>query len=209
MIGVSKGQLAHLAPNCRSSYAEAFKTADEVLATYKINDTAQRLAHFIAQVLHETDGLTIFRESMNYSAKRMVEVWPSRFKSEAAAAPFAHNPRGLANEVYNGRMGNRTGTDDGWNFIGHGMLQLTGREDYQKYGSMLGIDMVAEPDLTIDPRYALKIAALEWDSKQCNLDADEDSVRKVTKKINGGLVGLADRIDWLRKTKQIWPTASP
>jgi putative chitinase len=204
MITISSPQILHVAPNCRSSYKEAFGTADTVLNTYHINDTALRLAHFMAQVLHETDGLTIFRESMNYSAKRMVEVWPSRFASEAAAAPYAHNPRALANQVYNGRMGNRAGTDDGWNFIGRGLLQVTGREDYARYGTALSIDMIANPDLAIDPRYTLKIAALEWDAKNCNQDADADNVRQVTKKINGGLVGLADRQDWLKKTKQVW-----
>jgi putative chitinase len=204
MISISTKQLTRLAPNCRSSYQEALKTADEVLEKYQINLTPLRLAHFMAQVLHETDGLTILRESMNYSAKRMLEVWPSRFKSEAAAAPYAHDPRALANQVYNGRMGNRAGSDDGWNFIGRGMLQLTGKEDYQAYGTSLNIDLIVEPELALDPRYCLKLAALEWDHKQCNVDADEDSIRKVTKKINGGLVGLASRIDWLRKTKQEW-----
>ena len=204
MIKITSEELLHLAPNCRSSYQQAFEEGDNVLGQYKINDTALRVAHLMAQVLHETDGLTILRENMNYSAKRMVEVWPSRFKNEAAAAPYAHNPRALANQVYNGRMGNRVGTDDGWKFIGRGMLQVTGREDYERYGKTLGIEMLADPELAIDPRYTLKVAALEWDAKQCNTDADEDSIRKVTKKINGGLVGLADRIDWLRKTKQVW-----
>lgn len=93
---------------------------------------------------------------------------------------------------------------DGWQFIGRGMLQVTGREDYEKYGRLLGLDMTAHPELAVDARYALKIAALEWDAKDCNSDADEDSIRKVTRKINGGLNGLASRIDWLRKTKHVW-----
>lgn len=204
MISLSSQQLQHLAPNCRTSYQQAFNGADAVLANYGINDSPLRLAHFMAQVLHETDGLTIFRESMNYSAKRMVEVWPARFANEDAAAPYAHDSRALANKVYNGRMGNRTGTDDGWKFIGRGLLQVTGREDYQKYGGLLRIDMVADPELAIDPRYTLKIAASEWDAKNCNSGADEDSIRKVTKRINGGLTGLASRQDWLMKTKQVW-----
>jgi putative chitinase len=204
MTKTTSKQLLHLAPNCRSSYQQAFEKSDNVLGQYQINNTPLRVAHFMAQVLHETDGLTILRENMNYSAKRMVDVWPSRFKNDAAAAPYAHNPQALANQVYNGRMGNRDGSDDGWKFIGRGMLQVTGREDYERYGKMLSIDMVADPELAIDPRCTLKIAALEWDAKQCNIDADMDSIRKVTKKINGGLVGLADRIDWLRKTEQVW-----
>jgi putative chitinase len=204
MIKVTSEQLLRVAPNCRASYRQAFETADAVLARDRINDTPLRLAHFMAQILHETDGLMIFRENMNYSAKRIVQVWPSRFKNEAAAAPYAHNPQALANKVYNGRMGNRSGTDDGWRFIGRGLLQVTGREDYEKYGKLLGVDIIKDPELAIDSRYTLKIAALEWDAKGCNSDADEDSIRKVTIKINGGLIGLASRIDWLRKTKQVW-----
>jgi len=204
MITISSEQLRHLAPNCRTSYQEAFSEANAVFAIYGINDTRLRLAHFMAQVLHETDGLTIFRESMNYTAKRMVKVWPNRFANENAAAPYAHNPQALANKVYNGRMGNRTGTDDGWQFIGRGMLQVTGREDYQKYGGLLSIDLVVDPDLAIDARYTLKIAALEWDAKNCNRAADEDSIREVTRGINGGVTGLASRQEWLAKAKKVW-----
>src|SRR5882724_2713575 len=127
---------------------------------------------------------------MNYSAKRMVDVWPNRFKNEKAAAAYAHKPQELANCVYNGRMGNRLGSDDGWTFIGRGMLQVTGREDYEKYGTVLDIDMIADPELAVDSRYSLKLAAAEWNAKQCNADADQDSIRKVTRKIHGGLVGL-------------------
>src|SRR5262249_47114674 len=145
----------------------AFEKADAVLSKFVINANAQRVAHFMAQVLHETGGLTILRESMNYSAKRLPQVWPDRFKTAAKADAFAHKPRELANEVYNGRMGNRTGTDDGWNYIGRGLLQITGREDYKKYGEKLGVDLVADPELAIHPDHTLSLAALEWDAKSC------------------------------------------
>src|SRR6478609_3142353 len=102
MKTVTQKQLLRLAPNARNSYLEAFQDADAILQPFGINDTALRVCHFMAQVLHETGGLTVLRESMNYSAKRMTVVWPERFPNEKAAAPFAHKPRELANKVYNG-----------------------------------------------------------------------------------------------------------
>src|SRR5262245_59971402 len=121
MIKIAENQIQKLAPNAKTNYRKAFKAADAVLAHYNINENALRLAHFMAQVLHETGGFTIYVESMNYSAKRIAQVWPTRFSSIAAAEPYAHDGKGLANKVYNGRMGNRTGTNDGWNYIGHGL----------------------------------------------------------------------------------------
>src|SRR4051812_33114963 len=103
---ITSQELTLLAPNARSSYRDAFANADAILAPYGINKTGLRLAHFMAQVLHECDALTIQRENMNYTAKRMTQVWPSRFPTETSAAPYAHNPEKLANKVYGGRMGN-------------------------------------------------------------------------------------------------------
>jgi putative chitinase len=203
LISITSGQLQQLAPNARSSYREAFAVADQSLAPFGINETKLRLCHFMAQVLHETGGLTILLESMNYRAERIVEVWPSRFEDADAARPFAHNPEALANKVYGGRMGN-TKKGDGWKFIGRGMMQITGHESYAKFGTALGIDLADEPDLAIDPKWSLKIAAAEWRSSGCNPMADADKLNSVTKAINGGLIGLASRRDWLAKTKHIW-----
>jgi putative chitinase len=204
MIKITEQHIKKLAPNAKTNYREAFKNADTILAKYQINNNALRVAHFMAQILHETGDFTIYVESMNYSAKRIVQVWPSRFPHIAAAEPYAHNGKALANKVYNGRMGNREGTDDGWNYIGHGLMQITGREDYLKYGKLLGIDLAGSPELAIDPRYTLMLAAVEWNAKGCNALADEDGIIRITKKINGGLIGIADRKEKLAKTKNIW-----
>ena len=101
-------------------------------------------------------------------------------------------------------MGNRVGTDDGFSFIGHGFMQLTGREAYKKYGDQLGIDLVGDSSLALDPRYSLRIAAAEWVASGCNPLADQDDLNRVTRAINGGLTGLASRREWLRKTKAVW-----
>jgi putative chitinase len=203
MIPLTSAQLLLLAPNARSSYRTAFEKADEVLASYGINDKKLRLAHFMAQALHESGGLTVLVENMNYSAKRMTQVWPSRFPDEKTAMPYAHNPEKLANKVYGGRMGNDK-PGDGWKYIGRGIIQCTGKESYAKFGNLLSIDLVGNPELAIDPRYSLKIACEEWKEKGCNVLADQDDLKAITKKINGGLIGFASRQDWLTKTKKVW-----
>ena len=203
MNNITTEQLDRLAPNVRSSYRQAFDDADNVLAAYGINDNGLRLSHFMAQILHESGGFTILRENMNYRAERIVQVWPTRFATVAAAQPYAHHPEKLANKVYGGRMGNNQ-QGDGWRFIGRGFLQITGRESYERFGAALAIALAEEPDLAVAPEWVLKIAAEEWNAKGCNALADADSLRRVTRAINGGLIGLASRQDWLAKTKHEW-----
>ena len=181
----------------------AFAQADEFLASYGINDNALRVAHFMAQVLHESGGLCIIQESLNYSAKRMMQVWPKRFPTIESAQPYANNPQLLANNVYGARMGN-AGPDDGWKYIGRGLLQITGRDSYEKFGQRLGIDLVGQPMLAADPQWSLKIAAEEWCDKGCNALADRDDITTITKRINGGLIGFDERKAWLVKTKLVW-----
>jgi hypothetical protein len=95
-------------------------------------------------------------ESLSYSAERMTQVWPSRFASIASAAPYARNPRALADKVYNGRMGNRLGSDDGYNFRGQGFSQTTGRDEYQRLGKLTGLDLINHPEILIDPIHFLE-----------------------------------------------------
>lgn len=203
MVKVTSAQLQKLAPNARSSFRQAFAEADAVFAHYEINKNGLRLAHFMAQVLHESGGLTIQQENMNYSAKRMTQVWKKRFPTIASAEPFAHNPEKLANKVYGGRMGN-VKAGDGFKFIGRGMMQITGRESYERFGKKLGIDLANHPELAVDPQWVLKIACEEWIFVKCNAFADADDLNKITRAINGGTVGIESRRDWLTKTKNVW-----
>jgi putative chitinase len=204
MSGITSEQLQQLAPNAHTAYKQAFQAAAAVFEGYGIT-TGLRLAHFMAQALHETGGRTILEESMNYRAERIVQVWPSRFKTVADAQPFAHNPEALANNVYADRMGNNQ-PGDGWRFIGRGLLQITGRESYTLYGARLGIDLIASPELAMSAQWALPIALEEWKASNCNALADADNLRGVTRAINGGYIGLSSRADWLAKTKHIWGT---
>ncbi len=131
MTPVTMEQVKKLAPKIKPAYAQAFQEADAVLAEFGINANKLRVAHFMAQILHESGAFTILDENMNYTAKRMMQVWPSRFKTLASAQPFANNPEKLANKVYGGRMGN-VDPGDGWKYHGRGLLQLTGRGILQK-----------------------------------------------------------------------------
>jgi putative chitinase len=132
----------------------------------------------------------------------MMQVWPSRFPTLASAQPFAGNPRALANKVYNGRMGNRTGTDDGWNFRGRGGAQTTGREGYQRVKKATGLDVITQPDLLIDPRHFLNCAVSDFINCGCLSYAAADDVVGVTRRLNGGTIGLAERKVWLAKWKR-------
>jgi putative chitinase len=194
-------RLHALAPRARDAYREAFARED-LLAAAGLLERPQRLAHFLAQVCHETAGLTVLVENLNYRAARLMEVWPSRFRTLAAASLYAHAPRALANKVYGGRMGNLA-PDDGWKYIGRGLLQITGRDRYRRVGSALGIPLEAQPYLAISPEHALAIALEIWRAGGCDEPADADDVAGVTRKINGGLIGLADRRDWLEKAQAV------
>jgi putative chitinase len=210
-INVTLTQIMHLAPNARSSYRDAFQNAQIILDEHKISATPLRVAHFMAQVLHESGGLTIQFENLNYSPERLPIVWPSRFKPKGPLNPvaYAHNPQKLANEVYGGRMGN-TGPNDGFTYRGRGLLQLTGKASYQEATDILrkenpaAPDFVTSPDEVINAKWCLAIAASEWVAKECNALADQDDIRKITRAINGGLTGLASRMEWAKRTKAVW-----
>lgn len=173
----------------------------EALAHGEIN-TPLREAHFWAQVSEECTAGTTMEENLHYSAPRLCEVWPNRFHTIGQASPFAHNPRLLADKVYNGRMGNRLGSDDGWKFRGRGLLQITGRDNYTRIGKLVGLDLATNPDLVNDPEHALVIASMIWKISGANAWADKDNVHMVTKCINGGTEGLQQREEWLRVWKK-------
>ncbi|KAF0813501.1 hypothetical protein IGB42_01852 [Andreprevotia sp. IGB-42] len=210
-LSIDLSQLATLAPNARSSYREAFESGQAILDQSGISANALRLAHFMAQVLHESVGLSVQFESLNYSPERLPKVWPTRFAPKGPLDPqeYAHNQQKLANEVYGGRMGNCE-PDDGYVFRGRGLLQLTGRESYSTATQNLRVlipdapDFVTVPDEVISTQWCLAVAAAAWVKKDCNALADADNLNKVTRAINGGTIGLAERAEWLRRTKAIW-----
>ena len=175
--------------------------------------TRRQVNHWLAQLAHESAGFTRFEENLSYSAARMVAVWPSRFPNAAAAKPFARNPQALANRVYNGRMGNRAGSDDGWYFRGRGPKQLTGRDNYtafQRWLTANGLqhDVIRNPALVTTPTVGALSAAWFWNANGLNRVLGEHAsetaaVEAVTRRINGGTVGLADRKRWFNLVRTI------
>lgn len=175
-------------------------TAPDVFARYGINSPLL-VAHVMAQISHECGAGHDVVENLNYSAGRMMQVWPSRFPTMQSAQPYAGNPRALANKVYNGRMGNRAGSDDGWIFRGRGASQTTGREGYERVKKATGLDVVAHPEWLIDPRFFLLCGVSDFVNCGCLPFAKADDVLNVTRRLNGGTIGLAQRKAWLAKWK--------
>jgi putative chitinase len=164
---------------------------NETFEKYDIS-TPQRQACFIGQTMHESGGYKHLVENLNYSAKGLVSTWPSRFPNEEYAEEYARKPERIANKVYSGRMGN-TEDGDGAKYIGRGLIQLTGKENYANCGLGLGVDLVGHPDWLATPKYAALSAGWYWNKRNLNADADTMNVDSMTRKINGGNIGIADR----------------
>jgi putative chitinase len=164
---------------------------------FQIN-TPLRLAHFLAQCGHESGGFRATQENLNYSVKGLNVIFKKYFPTEAAAAAYARNPQKIANKVYGSRMGNGDeGSGDGYKFRGRGYIQLTGRTNYTAFGKSINEDVVSNPDM-VSGKYALLSAAWFWSNNGLNKLADGGAtdlvVTSITKKVNGGTNGLADRI---------------
>jgi len=166
---------------------------NEAFQKYDIS-TPVRQAFFVGQCAHESNNFTRLEEGLNYSASRLMAVWPSRFPTLDAAAPYANNPEKLANKVYGGRadLGNKE-DGDGFKFHGRGCIQLTGRDLYERCGEAIGADLINQPQLLVEPHYAALSAAWFWNKKGLNALADSKDYDTMTKRINGGLTGLDDR----------------
>ena len=162
---------------------------NETFAKYEIN-TPKRQACFIGQCMHESGGFKFIKENLNYSAASLMKTWPSRFPDMDTAEKYEHNPVKIASKVYAGRMGNTTPEEAGM-YIGRGLIQLTGKDNYKAVSDALGVDLVANPQLVEEPRYAALTAGWYWNKK--GLNALVDNIEAMTKRINGGLIGLEDR----------------
>ena len=176
---------------------------DSVIA--QIPDTAAkfgittnlRLAHFLSQCGHESGGFKAVSENLNYSADGLVKIFGKYFNATTAAG-YARNPEKIASKVYASRMGNgNEASKEGFKFRGRGYIQLTGKENYTKFGKFIGEDIASNPDL-VATKYPLASAAFFFNSNGlwaiCDKGADDATVTAVTKRVNGGTIGLADRI---------------
>lgn len=204
-----------LAPHARADLAEALASDDswQTLHTYEIASNLWRLAGFLANVCEETGGLTVFRESLNYpSPARLRAVWPSRFRSlsDAQLMGFVHNEMALAREVYNGRMGNRPGTDDGYIFRGWGYLMETGRSNILKHCAALNVNPEEDPAIFDDLSIAFEVACAEWAQTGCNQLMDAGNFDGTCATINVGdarrvnaVIGIDQRRLWLGRAKAV------
>jgi putative chitinase len=188
------------------------KWLDYVIATcqeFEIN-TPQRIAGFLAQTSHESGGYTMLTENLNYRAATLAACWPNRFAiigadkkpikkdgklvPTAVANSIAGKPELIANLVYSSRMGNGPAeSGEGWKYRGRGLKQLTGKDNYTRCGNALGVDLVNNPDLLIEPLYAARSAGWFWKINKLSDFADAGDIKGMTKKINGGFIGLEQR----------------
>ena len=175
---------------------------EETFAKYDIS-MSQRQSSFIGQCAHESGNFRILEENLNYSAARLMAVWPSRFPSLDVAEQYANNPEKLANYVYAGRLGNgNEESGDGWRYHGRGVIQLTGKDNYANCGSGLGVDLLSNPEWVATPEYAALSAGWFWNKKGLNDLADTMDIETMTKRINGGTLGIDDRKAKIRMVMQ-------
>jgi putative chitinase len=178
-----------------------FEPLQETFEKYQIN-TPKRQACFIGQCMHESGGFKFVKENLNYSAKALMATWPSRFPDMDIAERYERQPEKIANKVYSGRMGN-TEDGDGAKFIGRGLIQLTGKDNYKAFGEAIGEDLVANPQLVEQPRYAALSAGWFWNKRGLNALADDMDITTLTVRINGGKIGIEDRIAKINKALDI------
>jgi putative chitinase len=177
-----------------------------------LNETFQRFniltplqqASFIGQCGHECGNFKILEENLNYRAETLMKLWKSRFPTLEIANEYARNPKKIANKVYASRMGNRDeSSGDGFRFRGRGCIQLTGHANYFHAGNACSEDFVMNPDLVATPKYAAMTAGWFWNTHKLNQYADIRDFTMMTKKINGGTIGLNDRIKHINHALEV------
>jgi putative chitinase len=208
MFELQKEQLAQLIPGNKEVDAW-YEALVAVMPKYGIN-TERRAAHFISQCAHESNNFRSLQENLNYSEKALKAVFGRYFGDapKANAAEYARNPEKIANRVYfdkyrKYKMGN-TNEGDGWLFRGRGLKQLTGRENYTKFGASVNMTAEEAAEYVATPAGAVESACWFWDTKKLNNIADTDNVTKMTKVINGGNIGLADRQQRYAKAMEVF-----
>ena len=188
---IRQDQLTQILPG--NQYVEHWTDAlNKILPDYDIT-TPQRVAAFLAQTAHESGGYNALHENLNYTAQSLCKVWPSHFNT-SIADQYAHQPEKIANRAYAGRMGNGDeASGDGWNFCGRGLLQVTGRVNYQAFADSVQMNINDVPAFLQTFEGAVQSACWFWENNNLNQYADSGDFVTMTKKINGGTLGLDDR----------------
>ena len=199
---ITSEQLKDILRNCRNPEMWS-ELMNEILPIYGIEDLLA-VASFVAQVGHESSHLNILEENLNYSAEGLLRVFPKYFRDPEIAKRYARNPNAIASRVYANRMGNGDeSSGDGWKYRGRGAIQCTGKQNYEKCSLELfdNAILLDEPDMLLEPRYALMSACWFWRSR--NLNEFAHDIIATTKKINGGTHGLQDRTELYELAQEI------
>ena len=188
---IRQDQLAQILPG--NPYIDHWCDAlNKILPDYDIS-TPQRVAAFLAQTAHESGGYTALHENLNYKPESLCKVWP-RYFNASNANDYAHNPEKIANRAYANRMGNGPEeSGDGWRYCGRGLLQVTGHDNYQAFADSVGIPVEQAPDFLQTFEGAVQSACWFWENNNLNQYADSGDFVTMTKRINGGTLGLDDR----------------
>jgi putative chitinase len=186
-------QLRQMVPGM--PYADHWHEAlAQLLPDYEIN-TAQRIAAFVAQCAHESGNFVFIKENLNYKAESLRKVFPKYFPTDELAQAYAKRPEMIANRVYGNRMGNGDEhSGDGYRYCGRGLIQLTGRTNYENFAASLEISPEEAAEYLATFEGAAQSACWFWENNNLNVEADAGDIKKMTKKINGGYIGLEDRM---------------
>jgi len=189
----TKQQLKEMIP--KNPYVDQwFEAISEILPEYEIT-TPQRVAAFLAQCAHESGGFVFLKENLNYKAASLRRVFPKYFPDDATAAHYAGKPEMIANRVYANRMGNGDeASGDGWRYCGRGLIQLTGKNNYTFFAGSLDIPVEEASEYLQTFEGAVQSACFFWEQNKLNQWADAGDILTLTKRINGGTIGLEDRI---------------
>lgn len=192
-------QFKSIAPICKSDYIKTFLPfLNQWMPHYGIT-TSERKAHFIAQILHESNLLKAVEENLNYSAQGLLKTFPRKF-SKIEAQMYANQPMLIANRVYANKGGNGgEDTGDGWKYRGRGLIQVTLKNNYKQLSEDWGVDAITNPSLLTVPTWAVRSACWFWWKNGLNKIADTGSVRDVTRKINPALIGLKQREEFYQQ----------
>lgn len=190
-------------PNAKDEIVEALILSQDMLAEKYGIDTPLRMAHFLGQTALESGGFRLIEENLNYSADRLMAVFPKYFRNIDARS-YHRQPEKIANHVYANRMGNGDeSTGDGYMFRGRGLIQLTGRNNYTSFAEDNGISVEEAAEFLTSPAGAIESAGWFWAKNDLNDLADADDIKAVTKRINGGHHGLAERTKYTNYFKEV------
>jgi putative chitinase len=196
MVNKEQLQRLHIGPEWVDALNETFERFNIL--------TPLQQASFIGQCSHECGNFRVLEENLMYRAETLMKLWPKRFPSLEFAKQYERNPKKIANMVYANRMGNRDeASGDGYRFRGRGAIQTTGHASYYHAGQALSEDFVMKPDLVATPRFAALTAGFFWSTHKLNSYADNRDFVGMTKKINGGTIGLDDRVTHINQALSV------